>query len=192
MIMKFCNECGYELLLSIPKGDNRERFVCGNCQAVHYQNPKIVTGCLPIWDKKILLCKRAIEPRYGLWTVPAGFMENGETTHAGAVRETFEEANAKVEIGKLYLTVNLPLINQVYMLFLAKLIDLDFSAGEESLEVDLFSYEDIPWSELAFPTVTLALENYFKDLENGIFIQRMADIEKDSKEEGGYKITLLD
>ncbi len=190
--MNFCNNCGHKLQIEIPDGDNRERYICEECKTIHYQNPKIVTGCIPIWEEKILLCKRAIEPKYGLWTAPAGFMENGETTYEGAVRETLEEANARVKVGMLYLTVNLPLINQVYMLFLADLLDLNFSAGEESLDVDLFSYEQVPWNSLAFPTITLALKNYFSDRGDGIFRQRMADIQRDSNEESGYKISLLD
>lgn len=176
MNMNFCSACGARVRLGVPQGDNRERHICDACGTVHYHNPKIVAGCIATWDDQVLLCKRAIEPRRGLWTVPAGFMENGETTYQGAARETLEEANARVEVQHLYLTVNLPHISQVYMLFRARLLDLEFSAGEESLEVDLFKREQIPWEELAFPTVRLALERFFDDRDQGHFPARMADI----------------
>jgi ADP-ribose pyrophosphatase YjhB (NUDIX family) len=189
MMMKFCMACGSQLELKVPFGDNRERHVCITCGEIHYQNPKIVTGCIPVWEDKVLLCKRAIEPRYGLWTVPAGFMENGESTHAGAMRETLEEANARVEIDELYMTVNLPLINQVYMLFRAQLIDLDFSAGEESLDVRLFSENEIPWGELAFPTVEVSLKRFFADRTCGEFTPVMVDIVRDAEAPKGYRVT---
>jgi len=189
MTMKFCMACGSQLELKVPLGDNRERHVCITCGEIHYQNPKIVTGCIPVWEDKVLLCKRAIEPRYGLWTVPAGFMENGESTHAGAMRETLEEANARVEIDELYMTVNLPLINQVYMLFMAQLIDLDFSAGEESLDVRLFSENEIPWGELAFPTVEVSLKRFFADRTCGEFTPGMVDIVRDAEAPKGYRVT---
>jgi len=163
--------------------------VCITCGEIHYQNPKIVTGCIPVWEDKVLLCKRAIEPRYGLWTVPAGFMENGESTHAGAMRETLEEANARVEIDELYMTVNLPLINQVYMLFKAQLLDLDFSAGEESLDVRLFSEDEIPWDELAFPTVEISLKRFLADRARGEFTPGMVDIVRDAEAPKGYRVT---
>lgn len=181
--------CGSQVELKVPSGDNRERHVCITCGEIHYQNPKIVTGCIPVWEDKVLLCKRAIEPRYGLWTVPAGFMENGESTHAGAMRETLEEANARVEIDELYMTVNLPLINQVYMLFRAQLLDLDFSAGEESLDVRLFGEDEIPWDELAFPTVEISLKRFFADRARGEFIPGMVDIVRDAEAPKGYRVT---
>ena len=189
MTMKFCMVCGSQLELKVPLGDNRERHVCITCGEIHYQNPKIVTGCIPVWEDKVLLCKRAIEPRYGLWTVPAGFMENGESTHVGAMRETLEEANARVEIDELYMTVNLPLINQVYMLFRAQLLDLDFSAGEESLDVRLFSEDEIPWEELAFPTVEMSLKRFFADQARGEFTAGMVDIVRDAEAPKGYRVT---
>jgi len=189
MTMKFCMACGSQVELKVPSGDNRERHVCISCGEIHYQNPKIVTGCIPVWEDKVLLCKRAIEPRYGLWTVPAGFMENGESTHAGAMRETLEEANARVEIDELYMTVNLPLINQVYMLFRAQLLDLDFSAGEESLDVRLYSEDEIPWEELAFPTVEISLKRFFADRARGEFTPGMVDIVRDTEAPKGYRVT---
>jgi len=192
MNMKFCSQCGAEVRIGIPEGDNRKRHICDSCGIIHYHNPKIVAGCIPAWEDKVLLCRRAIEPRYGFWTVPAGFMENGETTYQSAARETLEEANARVDVQALYLTVNLPRINQVYMLFRAQLLDLDFCAGEESLKVDLFTREQIPWQELAFPTVALALEQFFKDHEQGSYTQRMADIERDDNHPLGYQVTLIE
>src|SRR5512135_1833745 len=143
--MRFCSHCGSsDIALRIPDGDNRPRFVCAACGTVHYQNPKIVVGCLPEWNGQVLLCRRAIEPRHGLWTLPAGFLENAETPLEGAARETLEEANARVEVGDLYSLYNLPHISQVQLLFRAKLLDLDFSPGMESLEVKLFDEKEIP------------------------------------------------
>ena len=188
MEMKYCSQCGSEVRRGVPAGDNRERHICDNCGTIHYHNPKIVAGCIVSWEDRILLCRRAIEPRHGLWTVPAGFMENGETTYQGAVRETLEEANARVEVDELYMTVNLPRINQVYMLFRARLLDLDFSPGEESLEVELFERRQVPWRELAFPTVALALEHFFEDRERGSFAQHMADIVHDPGSPVGYRV----
>lgn len=189
--MNYCSQCGATVQQSIPHGDNRLRFVCTNCHTVHYQNPKIVTGCVANWENQVLLCRRAIEPRYGLWTVPAGFMENGETTYQGASRETLEEANARVEIQTLYMTVNLPHINQVYLLFRAQLLDLDFSPGLESLETKLCTKQDIPWQALAFPTVKVTLEHYFTDQKAGQFVQRMADIVRDQTDPQGYRVSYL-
>lgn len=166
--MNFCSQCGSaEIALRIPDGDTLPRFVCGKCATIHYQNPKIVVGCLPEWGDEVLLCKRAIEPRYGLWTLPAGFLENGETLIAGAARETLEEANARVDVGELYTIISLPHINQVYMMFRARLADLDFGPGSESLEVSLFDESAIPWETLAFRTITRTLRNFFLDRKLG-------------------------
>lgn len=180
--MKYCSKCGSSVTLTIPNGDNRERFVCieQSCQTIHYQNPRIIAGCLPTYQDKVLLCKRAIEPRYGLWTLPAGFMENGETTEQGALRESQEEANANIRIEQLYALYNLPYINQVYFFYRGELSDLDFYAGEESLDVQLFSEEDIPWDHLAFSVVKRTLELYFEDRRLGQFGFHMEDIEKRS------------
>src|ERR1700752_2973441 len=134
--MNYCSQCGSDRLeFRVPEGDTLPRFVCAAGGPIHYQNPKIVVGCLPEWQGQVLLCKRAIEPRYGLWTLPAGFLENAETLTAGAARETLEEANARVEIDDLYTMISLPYINQVYVMFRARLVDLGFGPGSESLEV---------------------------------------------------------
>ena len=167
--MNFCSQCGAKVVFRLPDGDNLSLFICDNCSTIHYQNPKLVVGCIPEWEDKILLCKRAIEPGYGLWTFPAGFMENNETVAAGAMRETLEEANARVEVGQLFSFISLPHISQVYVLFRAKLLDLDFSAGPESLEVKLFSEDQIPWNHLAFRTMHYTLENYYGDRRKGKF-----------------------
>lgn len=165
--MKFCSECAHPVALAIPEGDNRPRYVCSHCDAIHYQNPKLVIGSIPVWEQdgelKVLLCKRAIEPRYGYWTLPAGFMENEETTAEAAVRETEEEAGANIEIGDLFTLLNVVHVHQVHMFYLARLRDLDFAPGIESLDVQLFSEQEIPWDELAFPTIRTTLELFFAD-----------------------------
>ena len=168
MAIKFCSACGSGRIdLRVPDGDNLPRHVCGACGAIHYQNPKVVVGCLPEWEDQVLLCRRAIEPRHGLWTLPAGFLENGETVAAGAVRETLEEASARVEVGELYTMISLPQISQIYMMFRARLVDLDFGPGPESLEVRLFREDEIPWEEMAFRTIGRTLRNYFLDRKLG-------------------------
>ncbi len=165
--MKFCSECASPVSLAIPAGDNRPRYVCGQCATIHYQNPKMVLGSIPVWERdgelKVLLCKRAIEPRHGYWTLPAGFMENNETTSEAAIRETQEEAGANIALGKLFTLLNVARVHQVHMFYLATLLDLDFAPGEESLEVQLFSEAEIPWDDLAFPTVRTTLELFFAD-----------------------------
>jgi ADP-ribose pyrophosphatase YjhB (NUDIX family) len=153
--------------VAIPEGDNRPRFVCTHCGTIHYQNPKMVIGSIPVWEQdgelKVLLCKRAIEPRYGYWTLPAGFMENGETTSAAAARETEEEAGANIELGNLFTLLNVVHVHQVHLFYLARLVDLDFAPGIESLDVQLFSEAEIPWGDLAFPTIRTTLELFFAD-----------------------------
>jgi ADP-ribose pyrophosphatase YjhB (NUDIX family) len=167
--MKYCSVCGASVELRIPPDDNRERHICTSCGEIHYQNPKLIVGAIPVWNDNILLCRRAIEPRHGLWTLPAGFMENGESTTEAAIRETLEEANARIAIGDLYSMYSLPYINQVHLLFLAKLLDLDFSPGQESLEVKLFSEAEIPWDEIAFRPVRYSIELYFAERSSGKF-----------------------
>ncbi len=176
--MKFCSNCGSAVALRIPAGDTLPRHVCDVCDTIHYQNPKMIVGCIAEWEHRILLCRRAIEPRHGLWTVPAGFMENGETTAQGAARETLEEAHARVEIGPLYAMYNIPHINQVYILFRARLLDLDFSAGAESLEVRLFDETEVPWEQLAFATVRNTLTHYYADRKSGEYRFHLGTIEQ--------------
>ncbi|MDZ7662207.1 NUDIX hydrolase [Thiohalophilus sp.] len=167
--MKYCSECGNPVTSRVPEGDNRPRYVCDQCQTIHYRNPNIVAGTLPVWEDKVLLCKRAIEPRYGTWTLPAGFMELGETMEQAALRESEEEACANVAIDDIYTLISLPHVNQVYVLYRARLLDLDFCAGDESLEVRLFSEAEIPWQQLAFRTIHYTLEKYFADRRQGCF-----------------------
>lgn len=183
--MKFCSHCAGPLRVRIPAGDNLPRHVCEVCGTIHYQNPKIVAGSIPEWDDRILLCRRAIEPRAGLWTLPAGFMENGETTAEGAARETWEEAQARVEISGLYALFNIPHISQVYLMFRARMLTEDYGAGVESLEVELFREEQIPWDELAFPVVRETLLRYFEDRRRGEFRLHMDDITPDMKRRMG-------
>jgi ADP-ribose pyrophosphatase YjhB (NUDIX family) len=167
--MKFCSECAQPVSLTVPPFDNRPRYVCQECGVIHYQNPKMVVGSIPVWqlegETKVLLCKRAIEPRYGYWTLPAGFMENNETTADAAARETDEEAGAHIRIEKLFSLLNVPHVHQVHLYYLATLLDLDYAAGIESLDVALFSEQEIPWEEIAFPTVAHTLRFFFSDLK---------------------------
>lgn len=167
--MKFCSNCGNPVVLRIPEGDDRERYVCDRCKAIHYQNPKVVVGCIPVFGDKILLCRRSIEPRYGYWTVPAGFLENGESIVDGAKREALEEAKARVNKMKVYTLFNLTDIHQIYILFRSQLLNSDFGVGEESLEVALFKEEEIPWNDMAFLTIKESLRLFFNDRKKGQF-----------------------
>ena len=161
--MKFCPECAAPLAKRVPPGDSMLRNVCDACGSIHYQNPKLVVGCVPEWEGRILLCRRAIEPRYGYWTLPAGFMENGETTAEGVVRETLEEAGARVELIAAFSMISVPYVNQVHLFYRARLLDLEFRSGEESLEVALFEEARVPWKDVAFRTVGLTLKHWFAD-----------------------------
>ena len=177
MSINHCNHCGENVSLLIPEGDNRSRHVCDACGQIHYQNPKVVCGCIPVWGERILLCRRAIEPRKGLWTLPAGFMENGETIQHAAARETREEACAEIAGQQLYGIYNLPHVNQVYVIFLAQLIGEDqFAAGAESLEVRLFEEPEIPWEDIAFRVIRLTLERYLVERKSGNFSVTVEDI----------------
>ncbi len=174
--MKFCGECGKSVSQRIPQGDNLPRFVCDACDTIHYHNPKIVAGCIPEWEGRILLCRRAIEPKAGLWTYPAGFMEIGEGTEEAARRETLEEAGAKVTIARLHSVLSLPHIAQVYLTFIGHLASEHFEAGQESLDVRLFERQDIPWDDIAFPVVKDALRRYMDDIGRGSFLVHVADL----------------
>ncbi len=175
--MNFCSQCGSPVKLAIPAGDNRPRHICTHCETIHYSNPKIVAGCLPVHDGKILLCKRAIEPRNGFWTLPAGYMENHESTQQAAIRETLEEANARVSQLQLYTVTSILHASHVQMIYLAQLDDLNFSAGDETTEVQLFSETEIPWHELAFQTIHNALKLYFEDRKRKEFPLRHIDLD---------------
>lgn len=174
--MKYCGNCGAPVSMRIPAHDERARYVCEACDTIHYVNPKIVAGCIPERKGKILLCRRAIEPRYGHWTLPAGFMEMGESTVEAAVRETWEEARAAVEVDALFALFSIPHISQVYILFRARLPDDRYRPGPESLEVALFREEETPWSELAFPVVHRTMKHYWADRRAGGFQVHFGDI----------------
>lgn len=165
--MKFCSSCGAPVALRVPAGDSLPRHVCDRCGTIHYQNPKVVVGALAEWEGRILLCRRAIEPRHGMWTLPAGFMENDETTAQAAARETLEEACARIEVGDIYTLIDVPHISQVHIVYRARLLDLDFRPGVESLEVALFEQADIPWDQIAFRTIALTLRHFFEDRRRG-------------------------
>lgn len=167
MNKRFCCYCGQPTTFAMPPGDTRERRLCPACGAVHYENPRIVVGCVPEHEGRILLCRRAIEPRHGYWTVPAGFLENGESLEDGAARESWEEALAKVQIGSLLAVVNIPEACQVHVFFRAGLADGAYGVGEESLETVLLEPAAIPWVDIAFPSTTYALQHYLADRETG-------------------------
>ena len=173
-MIKYCSNCGAKVSYRIPPGDNRERAVCDSCGMVHYRNPLTVVGCVAEKDGKVLLCKRSIEPRYGYWTVPAGFMELGETMAQGAARETLEEALAEVEIGHLFAAVDVVDAGQVHVFFTGRLTG-DFGIGEESLDAALYSEDEIPWDELAFQSGRFALQKYFEDrgANNGVHFHEL-------------------
>lgn len=161
--MNFCSQCGQPVIVEVPRGDNRPRHVCRACGQVHYENPRVVVGCVPEFEGSILLCRRAIEPRRGYWTVPAGFMELGETLPEAALRETWEEAEAAVELGPLFAVVDVVHARQVHVFFRGTLREARFGAGEETLEARLFTPSELPWPEIAFPSVTIALEQYLRE-----------------------------
>ena len=176
--MNFCSSCGESVIIKIPEGDNRERHVCEYCLTIHYENPRVIAGVLPVYGDQILLCRRAIEPRHGFWTLPAGFLENGESSLQGALRECVEEANAQVVEPQLYALFDIPQINQVYVFYRAEMTEAKFNPTFESSEVALFDEENIPWDELAFPVVELALHHFLDDRQSGNFIVRHDEIKR--------------
>lgn len=165
--MNFCSACGASVAYKVPMEDNRLRAVCTSCEVVHYINPKIVLGSLPTWQGKVLLCRRAIDPRHGYWTLPAGFMELDESTQEGAARETLEESGAQVRMGSLFAVMDIPVVQQVHIFYRAEMLSPDLDPGPESLEARLFDEAEIPWDDLAFRSVTLALELFFQDRAAG-------------------------
>ena len=176
--MNFCSNCGDSVKFCTPAGDDRPRYLCESCGTIHYENPKIVVGCIPEKDNKILLCRRAIEPRSGKWTLPAGYLENGETVAQGAQRETLEEAGANIQIVAPYALFNICYVNQIYLMFRARLIDENFKAGSESTEVRLFLEEDIPWDQIAFTVIEKSLQLYFADRSTGSYPFHIDDIRR--------------
>jgi len=180
--MKFCSICGDAVSLEIPDGDNRHRHICRSCDTIHYHNPRIITGCLPVYGDQVLLCRRAIEPRKDFWTLPAGFMENGESTSEGALRESREEALADIHTPHLYCIYSVPEIDQVFFFYRSELKhERAFGVGRESLEVRLFSESEIPWEELAFYTVVKTLRYYFEDRKKNHFPVRDENLVRPEK-----------
>ncbi len=168
--IKHCRNCGAAVVYRLPDdGDTRQRAVCPACDTIHYENPLNVVGTVPFWGDKVLLCKRNIEPRWGKWTLPAGFMELGETTSQGAARETDEEAGAQIEMGELLTVISVPRVGQVHLYYLARLLSDQFNPGHETIEARLFAQNEIPWDEISFKTVKETLERYFEDRRNGSF-----------------------
>ncbi len=178
--MNFCTSCGASLTLKIPKGDERPRHVCDSCGMVHYRNPRMVVGCIPEYGDRILLCRRSIEPRRGKWTLPAGYLENGETVTEGACRESFEEARARYKALFPYRLFNIRHVNQIYLIFRGELADDGFSAGPESQAVALFPESGIPWEDLAFKVIHTSLVHYFDDRRRGNFSFQLGDILPDA------------
>ena len=174
--MKFCSNCGAPVAQRVPPGDSLPRDVCDACGSIHYANPKLVVGAIPEWHGRLLLCRRAIEPRYGYWTLPAGFMENGETAAEAARRETQEEAGARVELLDAFSMISVPYVNQVHVFYRARLLDLEFKPGDESLEVALFEEAKMPWKEIAFRTVGATLRHWFADRARGAISFHAEDI----------------
>jgi ADP-ribose pyrophosphatase YjhB (NUDIX family) len=173
---RFCSNCGNAITRRVPRGDSRVRDCCDRCGAIHYVNPRPVVGTIPVWDEQVLLCLRAIEPRQGYWTLPAGFMEVGESAAEGARRETEEEACARVELGPLFTMIDVPSVEQLHIFYRARLLDLDFAPGAETLEVRLFSEADIPWDRIAFRTVDTTLRLFFEDRSRGLFGTHTSEI----------------
>lgn len=174
--MNYCSNCGESLSFCTPPGDDRPRFVCNSCGTIHYQNPLMVVGCIPEVENKILMCRRSIEPCAGKWTLPAGYLENGESVCAGAARETYEEACARVEIIAPYAIYNIRHVSQIYLMFRARLVGNDFKPGSETEEVKLFREKEIPWNEIAFTVITKVLRNYFRDRAAGEFPFHIGDV----------------
>ena len=178
--LKHCRECGSALVYRLPDdGDTRERAICSACHTVHYENPLNVVGTVPWWGEtgeQVLLCMRNIEPRRGKWTLPAGFMELGETTAQGAARETDEEAGASIELQELFTVMNVVRVGQVHLFYRARLLSTHFNPGHETMEARLFTEDEIPWDEIAFRTVRETLERYFDDRRKGHWGVHTVDI----------------
>lgn len=181
--MNFCSHCAAPVILEIPQADNRPRYSCPSCGRIHYVNPKMVVGCIPIWDDRILLCKRNIEPRKRFWTLPAGYLECDESTEQGARRETLEETGVLVDGLTPYRLFDLVHISQVYLMFLARLRAPDgFHPTEESMDVRLFREKDIPWSDIAFPVIGRTLQSYIEDRQANTFLFRQEEVTETMKD----------
>jgi len=175
--IKHCRNCGAAVVYRVPDdGDTRQRAVCPACDTIHYENPLNVVGTVPYWGDKVLLCKRNIEPAWGKWTLPAGFMELGESTLQGAARETDEEAGAQIEMEGLITVMSVPRVGQVHLYYLARLLSDQFDPGHETIEARLFSQDEIPWEEIAFRTVRETLLRYFEDRRKGAFSVHSFDV----------------
>ena len=174
--IKHCRVCGTEVTYRVPADDNRERAVCPACGEIHYVNPLNVVGTVPVWGEQVLLCRRNIEPRYGFWTLPAGFMEMGESTADGALRETIEEAGARVEMQGLFTVLNVVRVGQVHLFYRARMLEPTLEPGPETIEARLFREDEVPWDELAFRTVRVTLEHFFADRRSGTFGMHAGDI----------------
>ncbi|TWO72818.1 NUDIX hydrolase [Caenimonas sedimenti] len=175
--IKHCRNCGTAVVYRLPDdGDTRERAVCPNCDTIHYENPLNVVGTVPYWGRQVLLCKRNIEPRWGKWTLPAGFMELGESTEQGAARETTEEAGAQFEMEGLFTVLSVPRVGQVHLFYRARLLSEVFDPGHETIEARLFDEEQVPWDDIAFRTVHETLKRFFDDRRAGHFGVHNLDI----------------
>lgn len=174
--IKYCRACGTTAQYRVPTGDNRERAVCTACGEIHYENPINVVGTVPVWGEQVLLCRRNIEPRYGLWTLPAGFMEQGESSAQGALRETVEEAGARIELLDLFTVLNVVRVGQLHLFYRARMLDTHLDPGPETIEARLFDERDVPWDEIAFRTVRETLRHYFEDRRRGVFSVHAGDI----------------
>jgi ADP-ribose pyrophosphatase YjhB (NUDIX family) len=179
--MNYCSNCGEKVVLKVPADDNRPRYVCTSCNTVHYQNPRMVVGTIPIWKDQVLLCRRNIEPRKGFWTLPAGFLENGETLADGALRETLEETGSTVVDLVPYVMVDIVYVQQIYLMFRASLREKDFHPTKESSEIQLFRKENIPWDQIAFKVIEKTLYYFFKDRSLGSFDFRTDKIDTPQK-----------
>ena len=174
--IQHCRVCGSPVAYRVPPDDNRERAVCTACGDIHYENPINVVGTVPVWGEQVLLCRRNIEPRYGFWTLPAGFLELGESTAEGALRETDEEAGARVELQGLFTVLNVVRVGQVHLYYRARMLDTNLAPGPETIEARLFREDEVPWDQLAFRTVRQTLEHYFADRRSGVFPVHADDV----------------
>ena len=174
--IKHCRRCGTAVQYRVPEDDNRERAVCPACGEIHYENPLNVVGTVPVWGEQVLLCKRAIEPRHGFWTLPAGFMELGETVAEGAIRETVEEAGAQIELDGLFTMLSVVRVGQVHLFYRARMTSATLDPGPETLEARLFHEHEVPWDQIAFRTVRETLQHFFACRRSGSYPLHVGEI----------------